>query len=199
MDTYIVGRNPLDDFSFDDLESEVDKECIEDVSLYHTTANNEYTFSVKHNFGKLSNRRKAPIFALVDWNGNEIFDLRYWKDNGAPVKGMSFTMGELITFHAALEKYNFSATYDTPIRQYQDENCLVTFFCLIARVASYVKKNTVWYKEVNLVDWGCGTRVDLRKWSSDYKQHSRGVRISLDELKILQGLIKTVVKEATGE
>ena len=87
MDTNKVGRNPLDDFSFDDLESEVDRECTEDVSLCNTTADNEYTFSVKRNFGKLSNRRKAPIFALVDWHGNEIFDLRYWKDNGAPGKG----------------------------------------------------------------------------------------------------------------
>ena len=101
MDTNKVGRNPLDDFSFDDLESEVDRECTEDVSLCNTTADNEYTFSVKRNFGKLSNRRKAPIFALVDWHGNEIFDLRYWKDNGAPGKGMSFTMGELIAFYAA--------------------------------------------------------------------------------------------------
>ena len=42
MDTNKVGRNPLDDFSFDDLESEVDRECTEDVSLCNTTADNEY-------------------------------------------------------------------------------------------------------------------------------------------------------------
>lgn len=199
MDINKIKQNPLDDFSFDDLENEVYNESVEDALSHDTAADSEYTFSVKHNFGKLSNRKKAPTFALVDWQGNEFFDLRYWRDDGAPGKGITFTMGELITFNDALEKYDFSAKYDMPIRQYQDENCLISFFCLIARLASTVKKNIVWYKEVNLVDWGCGARVDLRKWSSDYQQHSRGVRISLDELKVLHGLIKSIVLEATCE
>ena len=186
-------NDPLGNYSFDDLEEEIkiEKGSCGTFQVNEKTENT-YEFSVRQIYGKLSNRKKAPLFALIDWRGNLRYDLRFWKDNDNPSKGITFTKEELLELHNALAAFSFEAIYNNPIRQYKIGDSIVTFYHLIAKLSTSSNKNGTWQKEVNLIDWGCGTRVDFRKWTSDYQRHSRGIRIGLDELMSLKSIIETI-------
>ena len=44
-----------------------------------------------------------------------------------------------------------------------------------------------WHKELNLVKWGeHPPKYDLRSWSADREQFSKGITLTKDELKILK-------------
>ncbi len=196
MDSKIITNDPLDNFSFDDLEKELNTEkIIGDIYPDNATIKNLYEFTIKQKYGRLSNRKKAPLFALVDWRGNVLYDLRYWKDDGNPSKGITFTEEELQKLYNALKEFDFETIYDEPIRQCKTENSNIIFLYMVAKLSTKYKRNNAWQKEVNLIDWGCGVKVDFRKWTLDYKQHSKGIRINLDELKSLKLLLKLLFKE----
>lgn len=121
-------KEPLCDFSFDDLEKLLkidDEKCTTKTNI---TGEHVYDFSIKHKFGYLSNRRKSPLFALVDWGGNTHYDLRCWRNDGQPGKGITFNYEELLKLQNALKEFNFNSVYDNPIRQYKTENSKATFF-----------------------------------------------------------------------
>ena len=42
-----------------------------------------------------------------------------------------------------------------------------------------------WTKEVNIVDWGGGDRVDIRSWLGDHEKAGKGITLSMDEAKSL--------------
>ena len=65
---------------------------------------------------------------------------------------------------------------------------------------------TGWTKELRVVNWnGVGPRYDLREWSPGDRQVTRGITLSLQEIKALQELLvetefpALLIGEATGE
>ena len=196
MDSRESRNDPLSDLTFDDLEKEVNAEqdalCIykDDDSI-----DRSLDFTIIRNYGKLSNRKKAPSFVLVERSGIMRYELRCLKDDDSSGKGIVLDVKELIVLSTALKGFDFEAIYDNPIRYCNIEDATVMFFCLIAKLSTSSNKKGDWQKEVNIIDWGCGARVDFRKWTSDYNKHRRGLRISLEELRNLKAIIETLFKE----
>lgn len=47
-------------------------------------------------------------------------------------------------------------------------------------------RDSKWHKELNLVSWnGHSPKYDIRSWSEDHKQFSKGITLSEEELKTL--------------
>lgn len=195
MDTKKNIDDPLDEFSLDDLEEEIKAELSDDKKRQESNKTESKTnFTIKKNYGKLSNRSNSPLFALINRRGQLIYDLRHWKDDNHPGKGITFSRGELLNLYKSLLVFDFCAIYDKPIRQCEIGSSTVSFFCLISKLSTtFNNKKGTWQKEVNLIDWGCGIRVDFRRWTPDYKQHSKGLRISLNELKTLKSIIEIAI------
>ena len=60
---------------------------------------------------------------------------------------------------------------------------------------------TGWKKELRLVSWNeRGPRYDLREWAPGDKKASRGITLSLREMRVLQELLaETVLPEPQDE
>lgn len=192
MDKGEITKGLLDDFSLDDLEKELDSENLGKSHLQGGSGKEIY--SVKHKYGALSETKNAPLFTLTEWGGHLRYDLRKWTENGEPGKGITLTKEELEKLYNALSRFDFDRQYHNAIRQRKIKNSTVTFYCLIAELSTSSAKNLIWQKEVNLIDWGIGTRVDFRKWTNDYLQPGKGIRISLNELKVLMRMISEIVR-----
>ena len=49
---------------------------------------------------------------------------------------------------------------------------------------------TGWRKELRLIDWNNrGPRYDLREWAPEDRKASRGITLSLKEIRSLQGIL----------
>ena len=52
---------------------------------------------------------------------------------------------------------------------------------------------TGWTKEFRLVDWnGRGPRYDIREWSPGDRKASRGITLSLKEMRVLQEILMEI-------
>jgi hypothetical protein len=64
-------------------------------------------------------------------------------------------------------------------------------FEIIEYLGTLSEQENGWQKEVNIVSWNGGDpKLDIRSWSSNHCKMSRGITLSMDELKNLQEVIK---------
>ncbi|WP_029905577.1 YdbC family protein [Mycoplasmopsis opalescens] len=61
----------------------------------------------------------------------------------------------------------------------------------VVRELGTISESTNGYKkELNLVSWNnAGPKYDIRDWSADRSRSSKGITLTLEELKVLKSLI----------
>lgn len=199
----------LNDLSFEDLETLIEKKAFTKVGLSSSsykkdaggksalssqnalsTASN---YSVIKKYGTLGSGQFAPVVAKVDWFGYERYDIRRWKSDGSPGKGFTFTYDELLTLYKSLIVFDFNKRFGKPLRFYEGANTTAKIYYKIASLSTSEKKGVTWIKEVNIVDWGYGPKVDFHQWTPKYDRCSKGICISLSELKDLKEIISNIL------
>ena len=80
-------KSLLGGFTFEDLMAEVGSQptSARDYSAQSRdshksvrSSNHSVKFTIHHNYGKLSNRKSAASFMLVDWDGYKRYDFPAW-------------------------------------------------------------------------------------------------------------------------
>ncbi len=152
----------------------------------------EYEYEIISVLGKLSDGNGAPILAKIRWGNYLRYDLRKWNsDMTKPYKGVAFDEEEiklLLSIPAiSLDEYN------TPIAHYEGDKAKATIFLNLV-ILSKSDKESGWQKEVNIVDWGYGKKVDFRTWKDGYKKCGKGISITIDEFSRMIDLLKQASK-----
>ena len=184
----------LSNLSFEDVMKHSETESNELTTSKKTLKSNksDMNFVVKKTYGALSDRKMAPIFSLINWNGYDRYDLRTWRDNmSLPGKGITFTDEELENLSAALIDFDFTppSKHEQPKYTYQGSKVMAKIYDTICVLSEQKVKGVSWKKVVTWVDWNHGIKVDLRKWTNDYEKCSKGLCISAEELKNLYSII----------
>lgn len=112
----------LDGVSFEDIMSEKaiqserpsrgtrSSEITNNPRSSSASSDSSVNFSIIKNYGKLSSRKNAATFALVNWNGFSRYDLRSWSDDyTTPYKGITFLEEEISDLITALTRYKQSS------------------------------------------------------------------------------------------
>lgn len=186
----------LSDFSLEDIkkyveenESEID-EPQKKSSSFDTDSLN---FKILNDFGPLSDRRTAPHFTLVNWGGYKRYDLRAWKnDMTLPCKGTTFDQYEIEELIEFLNDYSFAEPSTTVIREFNGGQANAKFYGKLCELSVSEVKDVTWKKEINIIDWGYGKKVDFRKWTYDYSKCSKGLCVTFDELKTLKSILSSI-------
>ena len=190
-------NSPLDGVSFEDIMSEVDSGSSA-VSVRPSRNGSSHSsggsseFRIVENFGKLSNRKNAATFALVEWNGNERYDLRAWnEDYTVPFKGLTLSAEEVVLLAQLLSDY-VPQQYNKPLYEIDMGKTKAKIYCVITELSSATKKGVVWNKQVAIVDWGYGPKYDFRKWTEDYEKCSRGIGLTQSEIDTLLEILNNL-------
>lgn len=163
------------------------------VSLVSARSNSSVEFSIIKNYGKLSNKKSAATFALVDWNGYERYDLRTWnEDYTTPYKGISFTREEISALCDMLSCYTHQI-YSSPKYVCDMGKTKAKIYSNVCKLSSSTVHGVTWNKQVSIVDWGYGQKFDFRKWTQNYDKCGKGICLNKDEVEklvlILQSLL----------
>ena len=152
-------------------------------------SSNSVDFTILKNYGKLSNRKNAASFTLVNWGGYKRYDLRAWSDDYAvPFKGLSFTEEEIILLKNALLAYS-QQRYTMPLAVVDMGKTKVKIYHTICDLSSSVVKGVTWTKKVSIADWGYGQKFDFRRWAEQYEKCSKGICLTGDEISVLVSII----------
>ena len=186
---------------FEDIESIVDKPGFEAYSTKKVkvwkkevakhTSDGDY--KILEEYGKLSEDKFAPMFAKIAWHGFVRYDIRRWKMDNTPGKGVVYTYDELVELSLALDTFNFNENYSRVIYEYDTSNTPAYIYYNIAILSTTIEKDVEWNKEVNVMDWGTGKKIDLRKWTKNHEKCGKGICISFEELKVLKELVKKIL------
>lgn len=188
---------PLGGLSIDDVIAEAGPEPTSD-STYSAQrrggrqSSNSAEFQIIQNYGKLSNRKNAPTFAYVDWNGYKRYDLRAWNDDyTVPFKGLTFNDEETSTLYEALSEY-VPRQYSSPLHVIDMGKTKAKVYYVLSELSSSTVKDVVWNKQVSIVDWGYGPKYDFRKWTEDYEKCSKGICLNQNEIDSLIGILENL-------
>lgn len=97
----------LANVTFEDIMSEEVISSTE-TKRTNTSSRNSIKFSIVKNFGKLSKKKYAATFALVNWDGHSCYDLRCWSDDySTPYKGITFSQDEVAMLLDILLDYTY--------------------------------------------------------------------------------------------
>lgn len=187
----------LSELSFEDVmeQSEPESKDLATSGKILKSDQKDIEFLVKKTYGALSDRKMAPVFSLINWNGYDRYDLRTWRDNmSLPGKGITFTDEELENLSAALMNFDFTppSKNEHPKYTYHGSKVTAKIYDTICVISEQTVKGISWKKSVTWVDWNHGIKVDLRKWTTDYEKCSKGLCISVDELKNLYNIIRSL-------
>ena len=189
--------SPLDGLSIEDVIAEVGPESTSD-SAYSSqrgggrSSSHTAEFTIIKNYGKLSNRKNAPTFALVDWNGYKRYDLRSWnEDYTVPFKGLTLNDEETASLFEALSDY-VPKQYSRPLHVIDMGKTKAKVYYVLSELSSATVKDVVWNKQVSIVDWGYGPKYDFRKWTDDYEKCSKGICLNQNEIDSLVGILESL-------
>ena len=189
--------SPLDGLSIEDVIAEVGPESTSD-SAYSSqrrggrSSSHTAEFTIIKNYGKLSNRKNAPTFALVDWNGYKRYDLRAWnEDYTVPFKGLTLNDEETASLFEALSDY-VPKQYSRPLHVIDMGKTKAKVYHVLSELSSATGKDVVWNKQVSIVDWGYGPKYDFRKWTEDYEKCSKGICLNQNEIDSLVGILESL-------
>ena len=193
-----MGKKPLlSELSFEDVmeQSESESKDLTTSGKNLKSVKKDIDFFVKHTYGALSDRKMAPVFSLINWNGYDRYDLRTWRNNmSLPGKGITFTDEELENLSEALVRFDFASPgiSEHPKYIYHGSKVTANIYDTICIMSEQTIKGITWKKAVTWVDWNHGIKVDLRKWTADYEKCSKGICISVEELKNLYSIIRSL-------
>lgn len=175
------------DLTFDDVERMAGDGSDEKITAF-SRRNNNVSFEIIEVYGKLSEKKGAAVFSMVNWNGHIRYDLRKWNEEMSQAyKGVTFNDQEI----EKLREIDFSSiNLNSSLRsEYTGEKAKAKIYDRICLLSYTTEKDVVWNKEVNIVDWGYGKKIGIRKWSEDYSKCGKGICITLDEFKVLKTMV----------
>ena len=149
-------------------------------------------FRIIKTYGKLSNRKNAATFALVDWHGRIRYDLRSWsEDYTTPYKGIALSEDEIPGLVTALTRYKKSLQHEV-MYTYSAGKANAKIYHSLCTLSSSTVRGITWNKQVNIVDWGRGQKYDFRKWTADYNKCSKGISLNQEEIEALYSILITL-------
>ncbi len=140
-------------------------------------------------------KKKVTLkFALVKFGGYEsYYDIRKWYDNGEkPGKGLALTDEEFAKLRNSVQKLDLAAMEFKVHGSYMSDRVSATIYNRICICSEFSRKGVPWKKEVSIVDWGYGKKIDFRKWAADYSICGKGVAVSFAEAEEIFEIIKTL-------
>lgn len=150
----------LADVTFEDIMSE---EVISssETKRSNGSSGNAIQFSIVKNYGRLSKKKHAATFAIVDWNGHSCFDLRSWNDDySIPYKGITFSKDEVTMLLDALSGYTYSGD-NKPKYKYSGVKATAKIFDVVCVLSSSTIRGIKWCKQVSIRTFG-GQRASSR-------------------------------------
>ncbi len=184
MDKKDFYETPLDRLTLEDLEQSIDKIGVSSDSIF--------SFHIVTKYGYLSNIKNAPLLSMVRWNGYERLDLRRWKEDGTPAKGITFSEDEVEILVSSLSALDTKIKYKNTQHEYRQGKAHAKILMNIATLSTTGYNGLIWKKQVNIVDWGYGQKVDIRKWTEDYDKCGKGICISFEETERLVEILKSI-------
>lgn len=187
----------LSNLSFEDVMEAVEKNpeigrANQGVSTHANPMN--ISFTIENDYGKLSDGKYSPSFTMMTWGKYKRFDLRKWLDEDftKPGKGITFTEEELELLKDVFDVSCFDEDYDV-LRTYRSGKAKAVFYKNLGVLQEQVQRDgKIWRKEVNLLDWGTGARIDIRKWNDDYTKCSKGIALQKKETVRLLEILKSI-------
>lgn len=68
---------------------------------------------------------------------------------------------------------------------------MVKKYDIYKHIGNISNENNGWTKELNFISWDDREPVyDIRTWTQDHMKYGKGVTLTQNEMKLLQGLIK---------
>ena len=181
----------LADVTFEDIISEEVISSVE-TKRSNVSTRNAIQFSIVKNYGKLSKKKHAATFAIVDWNGHSCFDLRSWNDDySIPYRGITFSKDEVTMLLDVLSDYTYSGD-NKPKYKYSGVKATAQIFDVVCVLSSSTIRGIRWCKQVSIIDWGYGRKYDFRKCTEDYDKCSKGICLSQEEVDELISLLKSI-------
>lgn len=137
------------------------------------------TVEILKEYGRLSEKKNAPLFAKVSWKGLVRYDVRTWDTSKTiPYKGIAFTEEELSQIVRVGDLKQIGKTQRAEFNGGKGHATIYENVCYLDEQA---KRKGSWSKEINIVDWGYGIKYDMRRWSANYQKCRRGITLSPDE------------------
>ncbi len=162
--------------TFEQLEEMYESGQLDDLTV---SKKGKDSFEIVEIFEKIG-EKKNIVFAYVDWFGKKCYDLRTWnKDMSKPYKGIVFSSEEiekisLLSFPGINEESDYRHLYE-----WGDMSAKI--FENLMLLSESGEGDNVWNKEINIVDWGYGKKIDLRRWKKDYSKCSKGICLTENE------------------
>ncbi len=75
---------------------------------------------------------------------------------------------------------------------YKSNNMKATIYDRLCLLSEYELKGAKWNKEVTVVDWGYGKKLDFRRWANDYSACSKGISVPEAEASHIFETLKTM-------
>lgn len=183
----LIGKK-INDISLRDItkivESDPDLETI-------STSTKKFDYIIQCDYGTLSDSRNSPSFRIVTWGGHKRYDIRHWAPDGSPRKGIVLTENEKIIILS--NDFDFNCNDRHLIKEYHSDKVSAKIFFHYITLSSRTKNDGVtWNKEINLIDWGDhGCKIDIRSWTTNYDMCSKGITLTIEEMKKLIDLLYT--------
>ncbi len=131
-------------------------------------------------------------FSLVQFGGHEkYYDIRNWYDNGEkPGKGLALTDEEFAKLRDSVQKLDLASMGFRVSGSYTSSKVSATIYDRICVCSDFSVKGVPWHKEVSIVDWGYGKKIDFRKWAADYSVCGKGVAVTFSEAEEIFDVIR---------
>jgi len=176
----------LDDLTLEDVENAYE-EKITKKSSYNGDQNvnqNGYQSNIQQLqlFCEFPKRSNVLKFSLVKIGNDERYDIRNWYDNGEkPGKGITLTYEEIVKLRDSMQEFDFNTKLFKVRGSYSGDTVSAIIYDRICVLNEYNLRGVKWNKEVSIVDWGYGKKIDFRKWAADYSICGKGVVVSFAE------------------
>ena len=169
--------NILDDLTFEDIQR-----ANEELKISRTSDGNRDSVLVKHVYNEFRRGENTLRFAYVAFGEYERYDIRLWYDQGSkPGKGFSMTYEELIRLRNDLYNFYFGKVKFEMRARYNGDKVSAILYDRISLISEFTLKGKGWNKEVSVIDFGYGKKIDFRKWANDYTVCGRGISVAFDE------------------
>lgn len=180
----------MEDINIDDLDLDIEEADYGEKFDSKRKSQYEVPFLVLDDFGSLSKKAFSPKFKYISWRGNKRFDLRMWKNEDTfPCKGVTFTNDELLLAYSNTN-VNLNDFSNEDFETIIIKKRKVKLYKTLVTLSVIDESNITWYKEINVIDWGYGLKIDIRKWSLNHTKCSRGIAIDNSELQAFRKIIK---------
>ena len=181
----------LDDLTLEDVENAYEENLSKGISAKTNIGDNRDGIQQEKIFCEFPKRSITLKFALVKFGNNERYDIRNWYDNGEkPGKGISLTYDEITKLRDSISNYALNTKYFKVRGKYAGGKVSATIYDRICLCSEFSVKGVPWHKEVSIVDWGYGKKIDFRKWAADYSVCGKGVAVSFHEAEEIFDVIR---------